>query len=87
MLPLSPERRQALIAAVITQHTEQKRDSDKSQSPDEPEHDFHAAAAAAALLQQESIPQTTTLSSCLQHRLEAHDAQTPPSLAAEHPLP
>ena len=42
MLPLSPERRQALIAAVITQHMEQKRDSDKSQSPDEPEHDCHS---------------------------------------------
>ena len=78
MLPLSPEQRQALIEAIITQHKEQKHDFDKSQSPDEPEHDCHAAAAAAVLLQQGSTPQTTTLSSCLQHRLEAHDAQTPP---------
>ena len=65
MLPLSPERIQALIEAVITQHTEQKNAADKSQSPDEPEHDCHAAAAPA-VLQQGSIPQTTTLSSCLQ---------------------
>ena len=66
MLPLSPERRQALIAAVITQHTEQKHASDKSQNPDEPEHDCHSAAAAAVLLQQGSTPQTTTLSTSLQ---------------------
>ena len=75
MLPLSPERRQALIEAVITQHTEQKNASDKSQSPDEPEHDCHSAAAAAVLPQQVSIQPTTTPSSCLQHRPEETSVQ------------
>ena len=68
MLPLSPERRKALIAAVSTQHTEQKHASDKSQSPDEPEHDCPAASAAAVLLQQGSTPQTTTPSTSPQNR-------------------
>ena len=82
MLPLSPERRQALIQAVITQHTEQKNVSETSQSLAEPVPDCPAAAAAP---QQGSIPPTTILSSSLQHRLEAYDESLQTSSLAADP--